>query len=327
MALPVVRFGRTGWSVSRLGLGAGGPSRLGTRGSGDQSVFDSAVEVVRRAVDLGITLLDTAETYRTEPHVGAAIRDLPSSVRDKLVICTKHAAIHDAERPPRTGDEIVNAIEESLRALGVDAIDLEQVHGVEPREYDHVRTEIIPALDRARAAGKIRRIGLTEMFQRDTTHETLGRVLDDVALGAPIASIMVGHNLLNPSAREDVLPRAHELGVATLGMFAVRRAMSRPERLREVVAELARDPRFDERLINGTDGEPLSWLLDYAETLPEASYRYCLTAPSPDVILCGTGSIDHLEANVRAIERGPLPDEALARLRAAFGWVTSLTGH
>ncbi|MEM7756364.1 MAG: aldo/keto reductase [Planctomycetota bacterium] len=325
MTLPTVNLGFSQISVGRLGLGGGGPSRLGTHGTLQNS--DVAIAVVRRAIDLGITLIDTAESYGTEPHIAAAIRDLPASVRDTLVVCTKHAAFSGPGVPPRSADDFIAGIEQSIRTLGVDAIDLEQVHGVEPREYGHVRQEILPALDRALDAGKIRHLGVTEMFQRDTQHKAMSRVLDDVSTGAPWSSIMVGHNLLNQIAGNSIIPRARELRVATLGMFAVRRALSRPDRLAEIFAELAKDPRFDLALANGSDGAPLSWLLDYADSIPEAAYRFCLSEPAPDVILTGTGSIEHLEANVRAIERGPLPAEALSRLRGAFGHVNTVTGH
>ena len=326
MTLPTTSFGSATRSTSVLGLGAGGPSRLGTRGQADAD-SERAVQVVRRAVDLGITFIDTAETYGTEPHIAAAIRDLPPSVSDTLTICTKHAAFSSADAPPRSAAEFTAAIEASIRTLGVDAIDVEQVHGVEPRELDHVREVILPALVAAKDRGLIRLIGLTEMFQRDPEHETLNSVLDDVAEGAPWQSVMVGYNMLNQSASGRVLPSARASKVATIGMFAVRHAMSQPEVLRTIATELATDPRFDADLVQGDDGEPLSWLLDYAESIPEAAYRFCITDPAPDVLLTGTGSIEHLEANVRAVERGPLPAEAVQRLRDALGWVTTETGQ
>ena len=76
-------LGKTGLTVSVAGLGCGGNSRLGL---GRGSSFDDCVSVVRTAVDLGVTFLDTAEAYGTEEIVGAAAR---SYDRDRLVISTK----------------------------------------------------------------------------------------------------------------------------------------------------------------------------------------------------------------------------------------------
>jgi L-galactose dehydrogenase len=326
MPLPQRTFLRWCPPVPRLGLGGGGPSRLGTR-AGTPDADDGAVRVVYRAIDLGIRVLDTAETYGTEPHFARAIRDLAPSVRDELVICTKHSPFRADGSSPRTGVEFASAIDMSLRALGVEAIDLEQVHGVEPSEYAYVCDEILPALERARDAGKVRAIGLTEMFQRDPAHTVLADALGEPDSAGPWESVMVGYNILNQTAAEVVFPRASALGVGTLGMFAVRRALSKADRLREVVSEPAVISRIPEDLVLGADGEPLSWLLDEAESITEAAYRFCLSQPGPDVVLTGTGSIEHLEANVRAFERGPLSAGAVDRLRRAFAGIDTVTGQ
>ena len=76
-------LGNTGLRVSVVGLGCGGPSRLGQR---DGKSPDHSVNLVRKALDLGVNLLDTAETYGTEEIVGAALRDVP---RDRVVLSAK----------------------------------------------------------------------------------------------------------------------------------------------------------------------------------------------------------------------------------------------
>ncbi|HMF49825.1 MAG TPA: aldo/keto reductase, partial [Candidatus Saccharimonadales bacterium] len=77
-------LGRTGLRVSVVGLGCGGPSRLGMRN--DAQSADNAVALVKQALDLGVNFLDTAQTYGTEPILGKAIAGVP---RDRLVISTK----------------------------------------------------------------------------------------------------------------------------------------------------------------------------------------------------------------------------------------------
>src|SRR5260370_145563 len=85
-------------------------------------------------------------------------------------------------------------------------------------------------LGTAQAAGKIRFLGITEQFGGDTAHEMLKRALPDDRFDV----IMTGFSLLNPSARRAVFPLTLQHDVGTLIMFAVRRALSRPEALREM---------------------------------------------------------------------------------------------
>ncbi len=99
-----VTLGRTGLRVGVMGLGAGGHSRLGQ--SQGKSEADS-IAVVRRALELGANLIDTAEAYGTEPIVGKALAEVP---RDAYVLSTK--------KGPRNKDRLLNADE--YRA-GVDA--------------------------------------------------------------------------------------------------------------------------------------------------------------------------------------------------------------
>ncbi len=87
------RFGRTGLSVSVMGLGSGGPSQLG-QGSGVSEA--DAAGVVRRALDLGINLIDTAADYReSEAILGRALRGVP---RERYILCTKFSPVRRARR-------------------------------------------------------------------------------------------------------------------------------------------------------------------------------------------------------------------------------------
>jgi len=125
-------------------------------------------------------------------------------------------------------------IDDSLGALRTDHIDLYHLHGVTPGQYDHCVAVLIPELKRQQAAGKVRFLGVTEMFGRDTGHEMLVRALPDDQFDV----VMTGFNLLNPSARTRVFPMTRARDVGTLIMFAVRRVLSDPAALREVVAQL-----------------------------------------------------------------------------------------
>lgn len=312
-------FGSTGLDVSILGLGCGGPSRLGTRGDVNAQTSAVAAEVVRDAIDAGITLIDTAETYGTQPAVADAIR----ASRDRVVLCTKKAAtIREEDGTTRfvRAAEFAQGIDGCLRELGVDHVDVFFLHGITPDEYDYATTELLPVLERARRDGKCRWLGVTEMFQTDTRHAMLARALDD---GWPEV-VMVGFNPLNQSARESILVRTRELGVATLGMFAVRRALSNPQRLREIVAELIEEGTIDPACVDAQDPFGFVGGLD---AVIDAAYRYSAYEPGLDCTLFGTGNVQHLRRNIASVCRGPLSREMHERVSAVFGGIDSITGH
>ncbi len=305
-------LGRTGLWVSVLGLGGGGYSRLGTsQGWGDEN----AVAVVRRALELGVNIIDTAESYKTEGVVGQAIKGLP---RESLVLCTKTGA--GSIEQLRDPKDLSRSIEQSLRNLGTDYIDIYQLHGVQVEEYSHVVNHLVPELLRLRSQGKIRFIGLTERFETDTAHAMLQLASHDACWD----SLMVGFNLLNTSARRTVFPYSRQHGMGILNMFAVRNALISQENLHPALKRLVELGQVQADEIDLEN--PLGFLFDEAETLPEAAYRYCLHDPDLHVVLSGTGSITHLEENIRAVEKGPLSPAAVDRLDRIFSRVDSESG-
>ncbi len=313
--LETVKLGNTGLEVSAMGLGCGGHSRLGlSYGKTDAE----AAAVVRRAADLGVTLIDTAEMYGTETAVGLGIAGLP---REKLTLCTKAAVDWQGRRG--TAAELEERLNASLRRLGTDSVDVYQLHGVSVDEYAYCREELVPAMLRLREQGKIRYLGITEAFIGDPGHAMLSQAVRDGCWSV----MMVGFNLLNPSARSRVLEQTREKGIGTLDMFAVRRALSRPEALRELVADLVAQGQVDADGLEIDD--PLGWLVreGHAASIPEAAYRFCRHEPGIDVVLSGTGNAEHLEQNARSINAGPLSPEAVARLGRLFGRVDSVTGN
>jgi aryl-alcohol dehydrogenase-like predicted oxidoreductase len=309
-------LGRTRLKVSVAGLGCGGHSRLG-QAYGNS--VEQSVGVVRAAIDLGINFIDTAQAYGTEAIVGEAIRGRRGSV----VISTKTAIQSWGERkaPPYTGAQVLEQLDGNLRRLGTDYIDVYNLHGIVRRQLDHVSAEVAPALIKAREQGKIRFFGITEHFGSDTRHAML-----EAAIPSGFWDVtMVGFNLLNPCARQNVLKltRAHDVGVQN--MFAVRRALSDPAGLKEALDTIDKAGQLDRSKLDSAD--PLGFLKDGTEGIVDAAYRFCRHEPGIDVVLTGTGKVEHLKENVASILRGPLPPQTLQRLEDVFGQVDTVSGN
>lgn len=304
-------LGRTGMEVSRMGMGCGGHSRLGLSYGGTN---ESAARVVRAALDLGVNFIDTAESYGTEEAVGMAIRGVP---REKLVISTKVGA---SDLSPV---QLRERLEGSLRRLGTDYIDVYHLHGVTADEYPHALHVLNPALHELKTEGKIRAVGITEAFIPDPGHAMLSKAVADGVWDV----VMVGFNLLNQSARTRVLPMTQENGIGTLCMFAVRRALSQPAALEALIAELVSSGQIPPDAL--LPRNPLDFVLENgaATSIQDAAYRFCRYEPGLDVILVGTGNIDHLVANAKSVLSPPLPLEAHDRLVRIFERVDSVSGN
>ena len=225
--MQTTQLGRTGLTVSVAGLGGGGHSRLG-RARGASTA--ESVAIVHRALDLGINFIDTSAAYGTEPIVGAALKGR----RGDVVISTK-TPYRDRSGKMLAAADIVAACEASLKRLETDYIDIYNLHGVGADDYAYCRENLVPGMRQLQERGKIRFLGITERFSRDTAHAMLQTALPDGCWDV----VMVGFNLLNPSARDRVFVRTRRDRIGTQIMFAVRRALSRPDALRALVDDLA----------------------------------------------------------------------------------------
>ena len=308
-------LGRTGLKVSVAGLGCGGHSRLGQRtGKTEQE----SIGVVRQALDLGINLIDTAEAYKTEKIVGKAIQGIR---RDQIVISTKKLCPSLDSKNPNS--ELRRGVEQSLKRLQTDYVDVFYLHGVRPKQYQYARDTLAPVLLQLREEGKIRFIGVTEAFIPDPQHAMLELALEDDCWDV----VMVGFNLLNQSARQRVFPKTQAKNIGIMDMFAVRNALSRPDHLQKLLTELKDNKQIDPALCDRKD--LLGFLTENAkaETIPEAAYRYCRHEPGIDTVLIGTGNVGHLKENVASLLKEPLVQEDRQRLGEIFGQVDSVSGN
>jgi aryl-alcohol dehydrogenase-like predicted oxidoreductase len=307
-------LGRTGLKVSVAGLGCGGFSRLGL-GTGKSEA--DAVRLVREAFALGVNLFDTAGIYGTEAILGRALKELP---RDQVVVTTKAWTPRGSSRSDAA--RVVASLDNSLKELGTDYVDVFQLHGVAPAGYAHAREVVAPVLLDQQAKGKIRFLGVTEAGSGDAEHDMAQHAVEEGVWD----TIMVAFHMMHQNARERVFPRSSANRVGTLIMFAVRNIFSKPQRLKAELRELAAAGKIARWL--GQAPNPLGFLVhadhDGALSLPEAAYRFARHEPGVDVVLFGTGDIAHLHANVAAILKPPLPDTDRRMLAKFFGHLSGV---
>ncbi len=218
------QLGRVGPTVSAIGLGC-----MPMSGVYGNTTDAEGVAAIHRALDLGITLLDTADVYgdgHNERLVGRAIRDR----RDEVVLATKFGNVRAAgDRPASINgrpEYVRAACEASLGRLGVDTIDLYQQHRVDP---DTPIEETVGAMAELVQEGKVRYLGLSEALAPD---------LRRAAAVHPISSVQSEYSLLERGVEVDVLGACEELGIGFLPFSPLLRGL--------LAGSLAADSQLDE---------------------------------------------------------------------------------
>jgi L-galactose dehydrogenase len=303
-------LGRDRLPISSVGFGLGGKSRAGA----NQGLsLSQQAKLLRLARDLGINYFDTAESYGNESLLTAAFSP---GERNSLIISSKFSI------PPTGPIQVQHSLEKSLQNLGRDCIDIYLVHALAPNDYQRVLNEALPDLLRLKQEGKIRCIGISERFEVDPSHTMVRKALQDHGWDI----FMVGHSVINPSAGLHILPQAQAQGLDMLGMFAVRNVMSQPDRFRELIRQLVQEGHVAAH--GSTSSEPLHDLMrDHGiHSLTELGYRFTAHAPGLSSMLLGTGNSKHLKENIRAVTKGPLPQEILTALFSCFGHLDHLSG-
>jgi D-threo-aldose 1-dehydrogenase len=147
--LPLVQVGQTDLKVSRIGLGT---AHVG-KGSDAQGVA-----IIQKALELGMTLLDTAPLYKTERYLGLALAGVP---RDSYVLATKVGRLPDGQGGFTfnfSREDVLRSIDNSLKALKIDRIDILHIHDPD-NHYHQALDEAFPTLAELRSQGVIKAVG------------------------------------------------------------------------------------------------------------------------------------------------------------------------
>src|ERR1700722_16075868 len=297
-------LGRSGLLVSAVGLGCNNfGSRLDVAGT--RAVVDAAI-------DAGITLFDTSDTYGNGGGSETALGEVLGSRRSQVVLATKfgHQGV-DMGYGPAAGAKggrayIRRAVTEALRRLRTDYIDLYQLHTPDPVTPI---AETIAALDELVREGKVRYIGHSNLSGwqiADAAHtaEQMG--------AAPFVSAQNHWSLLERAAEQEVVPAAHHFGLGVLPYFPlanglltgkVRRGQGPPEGTRLA----SREGYITEEKLDRVE-ELVSWAQAQGVSLLEVAIGGLAALPGCSSVIAGAMSAEQVKANAVAGEW--IPDDA-----------------
>ena len=273
--LPTAVLGRTGIEVTRLGYGAGHRKPM---------TEQQNQAMVRRVVDSGITLIDTANDYgNSEEMIGLAISDRYS----KLTVSTKCGCSPNGHSWTR--DNLFRGLEQSLERLQTDCIDIMQTHGGSVREFEE--NGAVDALLEMREQGLVNWIGVSTNLPDLPTFIEWG-VFDIFQL--PYSALDRTH--------EEWITKAAEAGAGILIRGGV--ALGEPGVGKGSASEWRafEDAGLDE-------------LREHGESRTAFVLRFVANHPSAHCNLVGTTSPAHLQENIEAMLRGPLPDDVYAEAK------------
>ena len=308
------KLGRTNWQVSEIGYGAWGIGGALWQGAKD----DESVAALRQAISLGLNFIDTALAYgdgHSEQLVGKVVRDtghkiyVATKVPPKNQLWPAQPGIGIEEVFPY--DYIMKSTETSLKNLGLEAIDLQQLHVWNPEWIG--RDEWRRAFEDLKRSGKVKAVGVSiNDHQPDSALELIRTGLID--------TVQVIYNIFDQSPGRNLFPLCIEKNIGVLARVpldegsltgAITEASTFPpgdfrndyfqgDRKRQV-AERVEAIRRDLGLANGE--------------LPAVALRFCLSDPAVSTVIPGMRTRRNVEANMAVSDAGPLHDRTLAQLK------------
>ena len=307
MTLPTRVLGRTGLEVSTLGYGAmelRGPRYMGGPAISD----DDAERLLAELLDGGVNLIDTAIDYgRSEELIGRYL----GSRRDEFVLASKCGCPLSlppgASPTPDTHDfsaaNVRAGVEQSLGRLRTDRLDLVQVH-LSPSRSELETAGTIAELDRLRAEGKVRFLGMSG---------TLPHLADHIAMGV-FDVFQMPYSALQPE-HDELIRRAAAAGAGVLVRGGTARGTASEDKNWTVQPLSSSGPTAQDRW----QAAGLEEMLDDGTSRHEFVLRFTLSHPGLSSAIVGTSSPEHVRSNAAIASCGPLPGNVYAEARRRLG--------
>ncbi len=299
-------MGRSGLQVSVIGLGGNTFGRYADE--------ERTAQIIHQALDVGINFIDTADIYNagvSEEFVGRALRGR----RDEALIATK-VGMQMGERPNESGSSRKHVIESchaSLRRLGVETIDLYQIH-----EFDHETPleETLGALDDLVRAGKVRYIGCSNYDAWQMVHALW--VSDRERLNS-FVSVQPEYNLLERAVEQELTPACLEFGVGIIPYFplaaGVLTGKYKPDAPAPEGTRGYNNPRFEPRLQRATLQAVQrldAWAHERNHSAGELALAWLAARPAVSVVIAGATRPEQVVANARAADWRLTPEDMRA---------------
>ena len=311
-------LGKTGYEVSEISLGAW---QIGGKW-GEPFNEKTAEETLHKAIESGVTFVDTADVYgggMSERVVGRVVRGHRGKVRFATK-CGRRLNPHEAEG--YTADNIRGFVEDSLRNTGCDALDLIQLHC--PPTPVYYNPAVFEVLDRLKAEGKIRAYGVSV--------EKIEEGLKAIEFPG-VATVQVIFNMFRQRPAELLFPRAKQKNVGIIvrvplasGLLAGRLTRDSQFGASDHRAFNRNGERFDKgETFSGVDYETglaaveeLKALFGAPDRLPEYALRWILMFPEVSCVIPGASRVEQAAANVRASDLPPLTGAQMAGVRRVY---------
>jgi aryl-alcohol dehydrogenase-like predicted oxidoreductase len=297
-------FGRTGFTVTPLGFGAGPIGYLSTEVS-------KVERILNMLLDSGVNLIDTAAAYHgSEEAIGQTV----AHRRDEFVLVSKCGqAFEELPGAAWSAEVIAATIDRSLRRLRTDRLDVVLLHSCDLEVLQ--RGEAIGALAKARAAGKIRFAG----YSGDNEAAAYAAVQPDIAV------IETSINICDQANIRQVLPvtREHSIGVLAKRPIA-NTAWRSLDQLKGIYQDYAKT-YHDRFAAMGLTPEELGYGSE--ADWPEIALRFTLAHPEVHTAIIGTTNPENARRNIEAAKKGPLAPEARQRIEAAFNRAQDVAGQ
>lgn len=291
-------LGRSGLRVSLVGLGC--------NNFGGRIDLDATRKVVDAAIEHGITLFDTADIYGNRGGSETALGEVLGARRKQIVLASKFGMEMDAEGAKKGGSRayIMNAVEDSLRRLRTDWLDLYQIHRFDPLTPIE---ETLRALEDLIRQGKVRYIGCSNF----ASWQMADAAWAARHLGAPgFASCQDEYSLLVRGAERELIPSARHYGMGLLPYFPLANGLLTGKYKRNAPmpegARMTREAQRAGEVLTEENWQKTEKLSAFCEargkTLVELAFSWLAAQPVVSSVIAGATKPEQIAANVKAAE-------------------------